>query len=246
MWNMFIKHFLKRINMALYEFNSTIHPCEVGGIPIKMKEVSIDDSLDTETLRDSVLIAAAAFGVSTITPEFENDVLNHLKKHHLIISYSKSDNPLGFASLQYLANTGVGDLYVSGLVIKPEAQRHGLGTLMVTEGMNTVRKSGFPVDYVSGRTQNPVVAQARMHYCDPVFPITEKPSDEVLSVAHKLHSHLQMSGPMDQNTLVTRDVYPSPLNRDIRPNSKHDFINTFFNAHVGPRDAVFIIGKPKI
>jgi GNAT superfamily N-acetyltransferase len=232
--------------MALYEFPTQDRLTEVKNIPIRMRETSVDETLDVGTLADGVSIAADAFGVQQISPEFEQDVFEHLKKHHVIIAYAENGEPLGFASVQYLQNQGIGNLYVSGLVIKHHAQKQGVGTALVTESIAAVRNAGYAVDYVSGRTQNPVVAQARMHYCDPVYPITASPNEEVLAIAHSLHSHLGMENPMDPHTLVTSQVYPVPLNRDSRPISKLAQVNDFFNAHVGPRDAAFIIGKPKI
>lgn len=232
--------------MALYEFPAKDRLTEVHSTPIRMREISVSDILDVDTLADGVSIAADAFGVQQITPEFEQDVLEHLKKHHVIIAYAENGEPLGFASIQYLQDQGIGNLYVSGLVIKHHVQKHGVGTALVTNSIETVRGAGHTVNYVSGRTQNPVVAQARMHYCDPVYPITATPTEEVLTVARLLHTHLGMENPLNPDTLVTPQVYPVPLNRDSRPISKLPQVNNFFNTYVGPRDAAFIIGKPKI
>jgi len=197
----------------------------------------------TALLQAGCEIAADAFGVEQITPEFEQDVFTHLVDHHVIFAYDIQGKPQGFGSFDLVADAGKNMLYVSGLVIKHQAQKHGIGMSLVEQALTNARRVQS-IDYIGGRTQNPVVAHARMHYCDPVFPITAQPDEEVVAIAQALHTHLNMINPLDPHTLITKNAYAHAL-AEKRPRSGHSQVDTFFRK-VGPRDSVFIIGRPII
>lgn len=216
---------------------------EVKGQNLKIIGVDFDSFTDQKYVAHGIQVAASAFGVPHITGEFEDDVRNHLEGHRVLLAYDARGIPVGFGSFDHLQDGESGILYVSGLVIRKECQGSGIGTALSKEAVLHMKASGYKVDLVAGRTQNPVVAAARASYCDPIYPITAKPAPDIISAANSLHTHLNMSGVMNTDTLVTKDAYQYPLN-DTRPRSKHPNINTFFDKHVGPRDAVFIIGRP--
>ncbi|MBI4974135.1 GNAT family N-acetyltransferase [Candidatus Roizmanbacteria bacterium] len=222
------------------ESNKTI---EVKGQNLKIVGVDFDPFTDRKYVAHGIQVAASAFGVPHITREFEHDVRNHLEGHRVLLAYDTLGIPVGFGSFDHLQDGESGILYVSGLVIRKDCQSSGIGTALSREAVLHMKASGYRVDLVAGRTQNPVVAAARASYCDPIYPITAEPVPDIISAANMLRAHLNMNGVMSPETLVTRDAYEHPLN-DTRPRSKHANINTFFDMHVGPRDAVFIIGRP--
>lgn len=254
MWNVFTKNILKKNNMSEH-FSDTDSMMEVQtkkGVLLTMLESDIHSGQDgiLDRLNHGITVASDAFGVNlgALSREEEHvfamDVVSHLVDHHVIFAYNLQGEPEGFGSFDMLREGNKNILYVSGLVIKKESQKHGMGTEIVKQAIQSARTMQ-PVDYVAGRTQNPAVAQARLHYCDPVYPLTAPVNDEVVQIGLAVHRHLKMRGPMDPVTLVTRNAYENPLTA-IRPQSKLPAINAFFDQYVGPRDAAFIIGRPTI
>lgn len=208
---------------------------------IDVLETYIDKNTPEKFFKDGVSVAASAFGLPQ-TPEFELDVYNHLLNHQTLFAYDECGAPVGFSSLEYLTAESKGILYISGLVVKKEYQGKGTGTFLATEAIAKIRESK-PVDLIAGRTQNPVVAKTRMNYCHPVYPINASPDPDIILAAQALHSHLKMDSPLDPITLVTKNAYESPMYIN-RPLSGRPEIDSFFAKNVGPRDAVFIIGRP--
>ena len=205
----------------------------------------VSESLSREYLNTAVEIASSGFG-APISETFAEDVRHHLLDHHVVfVADQQTQEPIGFLSSHFfdIANQGV--LYISGLVVKADRQRQGVGRHLVETVLADQRQQGKTVDYITGRTQNPVIALSRRRYCETVYPIDAQPTESVLQVAQGIRSHLKMSGDFDEQLLVNRNTYPGALFVD-RPKTHDEYINTFFTKNVGPADSVFIIGKPKI
>ena len=216
---------------------------EIKSSGLEIVGIDFNSSTDQKYIADGVKIAASAFGVHQITQEFDDDVRGHIIGHRVIFAYNDRGEPVGFGSYDHLQDGGTGILYISGLVVNKETQGLGIGSSLSKEAVVDLRRRGYPVILVAGRTQSPVVAAARSSYCHPVYPIDAEPSPDIISAANMLLRHLNMTGIMDPRTLVTRNAYPHPL-YEVRPQSKHKKINDFFARNVEPRDAVFIIGRP--
>ena len=135
----------------------------------------VDNNSPKKLFSDGVGVAASAFGLP-ITPEFELDVYNHLLNHNVIFAHNEKGEALGFTSYEYLpceieiiypdgfdevfGEKHLGILYISGTVVKKDRQQNGVGSTLTRQAFHEVRKLG-PVDYIVGRTQNPVVARSR-------------------------------------------------------------------------------------
>lgn len=203
----------------------------------------VDQESPTKLFGDGVIVAASAFGIPQ-TVEFERDVYNHMLNHQVLFAYDPSGEPMGFTSYEHLTDGSMSVLYISGTVVKQEYQGKGIGATLTEKALEEARKRGS-IDYIAGRTQNPVVARSREHYCSPVYPIREVPDESIVRAGLMVHRHLGLINPMDPITLVTKNAYANPMYR-ARPMSGHQAIDRFFDRHVGPRDAVFIIGRPKL
>ena len=190
-------------------------------------------------------IASDAFGAE-MSAAFIQDVRGHLYNHHVaIVTAADTHDPIGFLSSNYFRLQRRGVLYISGLTVKQQYQAKGYGTSLVHAVFADYGSHGNPVDYIAGRTQNPVIVASRRRYCETVYPIDAEPTEEIVSIVHGLRKHLNMNGSFDAKTLVNHDTYESPLFAH-RPSPRDSRIRTFFDECVGPRDSVFIIGTPKI
>lgn len=210
-----------------------------------MREIKIfpfEQSDNAQRFRDAVEIAADAFGVVNPTREFEEDVLHHLV-NHVTGFVSVDGEAVAFGSVQLIRSSVGNTMYIAGMVVKRAHQHDGIGKRLAKILCETLSTQNTPIAYIAGRTQNPVVARARRSYCNPVYPIDYRPDETILTVAERLREHLKMDGEFVPPFLLSRNVYQNPL---VRKPCGDPRIDGFFERHVGPLDAVFIIGRPNI
>ncbi len=230
------------LNLAMqYEIEKKqIRLKQGGGEVTGFRFDSLSSDLQQQYLRYGVEVAADAFHVPSITPEFEREVLEHLLPYETFFLIKNSE-PVGFMSSEHFTYRGKGVVYIAGLVVKQSVQANGVGQALAREGKTLYKSLDLPIDYIAGRTQNPVVARARGRYCENLFPIRDIPTEEVIGISHELRERLGMSGEFNEQTLVNKDTYTHPLFRTL---SGEQDIDEFFAAHVGCLDSMFIMGRP--
>lgn len=185
-------------------------------------------------------VASNAFGIAMD----EQDVARHLAGH-LVVDVTSDGTTVGFVSTKHFKTEAGSVLYISGMAIDRRFQGKRIGPLLAKETYDFYDRIGKKTAYIAGRTSNPRVARSRRLYSlgHGVYPIDSEPDTSAVIVARYLYRHLGMTGAFDPRTLVSKDVYQQPMYQTT-PLSGDERIDRFFAENVGPRDAVFIIGKP--
>jgi len=216
------------------------------GKSLTMYEANMsDEGKDTKRLHSfGCEVAYSAFNIKRISPQLEKEIYDDMIDHHIVFALNLQGEPVGFGSFDLVQKDEKKILHVVQLITNKEVRKQGVGTEIVKQALKSAEETQT-IDCIAGITQSPILAEAIIGCCDPVYPITALPDEEVINLGRALQGRSKIQEPMHPVTLITKDVLvPSLLKKRFQ--SELPAINAFFKQYVGPRDAAFIIGRPRI
>lgn len=200
-------------------------------------------------INDFYPVALSAFSQNK-SERFQEDVIKHLFEVDILMlafndnaGYQRGKNVergIAFRTYTSFEVDGSKILYVEGTAVDPAFQGKGF----YQEFSNAITRNG-EYDYVTSRTQNPVVITAMTKVFGKVSPVTKKPNKTEKEICEVLARRLGMNGEYNSETLVCRKIYGKMLN-GVKPcisNSISRKMNRMLEIEKG--DCLLAISKTK-
>jgi len=195
---------------------------------------------EREKLLDQLVsIARDGFG----TDMTREDVENHVFKVGELYLVQVDRALVGFAGYDHIRFKDKNILYLQGIVIRRDFQRHGLFHRVNTKAINY---NGF--DFLAMRTQNPVIYAATQKLVKELYPNGTPAPEVVAEIAKYIARDFLKMKDFDDQTFVGRSTYGVCL-YDFIPQPVHGRANSFFNQSLrlnyAQGDSVLLVGALK-
>jgi hypothetical protein len=191
---------------------------------------------ERQTLVDRLAhIARTGFGTNITQEDVENHVMQ-VDKLYLIMEDSVI---AGFSSYGIMEHNNRKILYLHGIVVMPEFQKHG-----IFQRLNRLALSEENYDFLAMRTQNPVVYAATEHLVKKLFPNRKKAPEDVKKIAvHLALDHLKMQA-FDEETFVGRHTYGTCLYSDVPKHQRSsELFDSILKLDYKAGDSVILVGR---
>jgi len=171
-------------------------------LPVNIKQLVINEFYP---------VALTAFSQNK-SEQFQTDVAKHLFDVDILMlafndnaGYQKGKNVergIAFRTYTSFEVNGKKILYVEGTAVDPAFQSKGF-----YQAFSKAIISSGNYDYVTSRTQNPVVITAMTKVFGQVAPINKKPNKEEKQICEILARRLNMNGEYNPQTLLCKGIY---------------------------------------
>jgi hypothetical protein len=191
--------------------------------------VNVKPAHISETLVDELTsVAKSGFG-SSMTRE---DVSNHVRGSDEMMVVYKDGRPVAFG-LYKILNQSLA--YLSGSVVEQGRQKDGIYTELVKKRIEFLRQK---VDYVSIRTQNPLVYHVFAKSVSDMYPGRKPVDEKIISMARMVDDRIDRD-------MIVRGCYGRRLaDIDFKPRDAES-AEVFRNIDVDKGDAIVLIGSVK-
>ncbi len=201
----------------LKNLNVPTHKVETKMGEQKIYEIDEPDALDKGTKNlifdDFYPVALTAFNQNR-SESFQEDVWQHLfsvQKLYLVfnedVSYRQDTNSvargIAFRAISEFQFKGKKIAYIEGTAVDPNYQGYGFYQAFT-------KLMGNSYNYVTSRTQNPVVLTALSKVFKKVNPFVSKPDKELQEIGAELARKLEMEN-YDKDTMIDVGFYGGPL-----------------------------------
>jgi hypothetical protein len=181
-------------------------------------------NLNEALLPTLTAIARNAFG----THMGDGDVAAHVLDVDRIYLIKRSDEIVGFSSY----NSNNEELYLSGIVLRRDAQRKGIFSEMNGRALADTMPKYFVM-----RTQNPVIYGATKTLVRNIYPGLSAAPKHIGEIAQKY------GGASMGEDFVIRGCYGTSLYDKIPEHSAKKFFDNVLKMDYGRGDAVIIVGE---
>ncbi|MDI6737180.1 MAG: hypothetical protein QME12_01545 [Nanoarchaeota archaeon] len=182
-------------------------------------------------------IARNGFGTKITMEDVENHVMN-VDTLYLIRQEKKI---IGFSSYDVLNLDEAFILYLSGIVVEREFQKHGFFNMV-----NKLALSSGNFDFVAMRTQNPVIYAATEKLVKRLYPNKEGTPESIRQLASIIaRDYLKMER-FCEETMVGKATYGTCLYDKVQRHPRaDDFFDNVLNVDYNAGDSVLLLGGLK-
>lgn len=172
--------------------------------------ISSDEKIKGDVFSNFYPIAQAAFNQAD-SDFFREDVYNHLfHVGHLMLMFDAKNggNPIAFRTYSLFDfSSEIKDkgrtIYIEGTAVDPRYQGFG-----IYQQATRALIKGF--DFLTSRTQNPVVVTALSKIFSKIYPFTGNPGESVKSIGNLIAQYLKMNN-YDRDSMTGRGIYRGVL-----------------------------------
>ena len=182
-------------------------------------------------------IARNGFGTE-ITME---DVENHVMKVDTLYLIRQEKKIIGFSSYDVLQLGEAFILYLSGIVVEREFQKHGFFNMV-----NKLALSSGNFDFLAMRTQNPVIYAATEKLVKELYPNKESTPESIRQLSSIIAKEYLNMERFCEETMVGKATYGTCLYDKVQRHPRaDDFFDNALKLDYNAGDSVLLLGGLK-